>query len=268
MVMTLCSLMRYPLKSSLGESLDSTRIEHEGVQFDRNWAVLDQVTGMVASAKNPHRWAALLSLSAKALEGRLSVNFPDGSQMWGPSTALDSALSDHLGRPVHVIGQPPDNLTIERIDPDLEGELSGPVYTSGIGDGSGASGFFDYAPIHIVTTSSLDYLGGVPAARFRPNMVLECTESGIIENDWSNWVLRGREVTLQVLFPAPRCVVPTLAQGGEPGLERDTSLIKALNRHNRLSVAGLPAQPCAGVYARVLTPGVVSAGETWTAQPG
>ncbi len=58
----------------------------------------------------------------------------------------------------------------------------------------------------------------------------------------------------------PRCAVPTLAHGDLP---RDTEALRVLARHNRVGpLAGLDPEPCAGVYAEVLSPGRIRTGDT------
>ncbi|MDQ3868508.1 MAG: MOSC domain-containing protein, partial [Thermoproteota archaeon] len=56
---TVVSLWRYPVKSILGEELNSSYITEHGLLGDRAYAVLDQETGKVASAKNPRKWGKL-----------------------------------------------------------------------------------------------------------------------------------------------------------------------------------------------------------------
>jgi MOSC domain-containing protein YiiM len=54
--------------------------------------------------------------------------------------------------------------------------------------------------------------------------------------------------------------VPTLAYGDLP---RDTEALRVLARHNRVApLAGLAPEPCAGVYAGVLSPGRIRTGDT------
>ena len=64
---------------------------------------------------------------------------------------------------------------------------------------------------------------------------------------------------LRVIARTPRCAVPTLAHGALP---RDTEALRVLARHNR--VQAFPdsnPEPCAGVYAAVLRPGRIRAGD-------
>jgi uncharacterized protein YcbX len=53
---TVVSIWRYPVKSMLGEELNSSYVTERGLIGDRMYAVIDQKTGKVASAKNPRKW--------------------------------------------------------------------------------------------------------------------------------------------------------------------------------------------------------------------
>ena len=53
------SLWRYPVKSMLGEQLNSSYVTEHGLLGDRAYALIDQKTGKVASAKNPRKWGKL-----------------------------------------------------------------------------------------------------------------------------------------------------------------------------------------------------------------
>jgi hypothetical protein len=69
----------------------------------------------------------------------------------------------------------------------------------------------DFAPVHLVTTSTLAHLGA-DARRFRPNLVLD---DGGAAGPYAEDSLLGRALAgpgglaLQVDLPTPRCVVPT-----------------------------------------------------------
>jgi uncharacterized protein len=47
------SIWRYPVKSMMGEELNSSYVTERGLIGDRTYALIDQKTGKVASAKNP-----------------------------------------------------------------------------------------------------------------------------------------------------------------------------------------------------------------------
>ena len=58
-------IWRYPVKSMMGEELNSSEVTERGLLGDRAYGLMDRSTGKVASAKNPRRWPALLDLSSR-----------------------------------------------------------------------------------------------------------------------------------------------------------------------------------------------------------
>jgi hypothetical protein len=52
---TTASIWRYPVKSILGEELNSSNVSERGLVGDRAYALIDKETSKVASAKNPRK---------------------------------------------------------------------------------------------------------------------------------------------------------------------------------------------------------------------
>jgi uncharacterized protein YcbX len=262
------SLWRYPVKSMGGEQLDDAVVTDGGFVGDRAYAVIDQSSGKVASAKVPKKWGDLLHLGATFLEAPRSgapvppvrITWPDGAQAIGDHKA-ETMLSERLGRPVRLTTSRPATVSVERLDP-----LAAEETIVDIGALMMEGRFADYAAIHIVTTASLARLAELcPEAqfderRFRPNIVVNVGEGrrGFMENDWVGRHLAiGDEVRLRISDPTPRCSVPTLAQ---KELTRDTRVLRTIVEHNRLPIALLGGEmlPCIGVYAFVVQGGVVA----------
>ncbi|MFB4292643.1 MOSC domain-containing protein [Nonomuraea sp. ATR24] len=246
----IASLFRYPVKSMLGEEVTASIVNERGLAGDRVKAVLDVATGKIASAKNPRLWRGLLTLRGGAAPG-------------------DAELSELLGREVRLVDTPPEGAELERSVPDevldrgVDAEV--PFTVGGLGGAAPEGTFFDFAPVHLITTSALARIGElgprgvVEAARYRPNLVITTPEPGFPENAWVGAELAvGDELVLGVIAPTPRCAVPTLAHGE---LGRDTDALRTPARHNRVDVLGTGPQPCAGVYARVLRPGTIAQGD-------
>jgi uncharacterized protein YcbX len=125
------------------------------------------------------------------------------------------------------------------------GDREGPITEERMPVGT----FFDEAPVHLVSTATLDELrtqhprGDFRAQRFRPNVVLDLDgcNRGFEEENWIGRVLLlGNEVRLRVTGPCSRCVMVNLPQ---EGLRRDLSVLRTIAKRN----GGR-----AGVYATVL----------------
>jgi len=72
-------------------------------------------------------------------------------------------------------------------------------------------------------------------------------------------------VTLRIVLPTPRCAIPSLAHGALPS---QPQALRVAAARNRLDVPGFGYRPCAGMYAEVITHGVIQAGTPVTFVPG
>ncbi|HKW22090.1 MAG TPA: MOSC domain-containing protein [Ktedonobacterales bacterium] len=266
-------LWRYPVKSMRGELLHTAQVSERGIAYDRGYALLDVETGKIASAKRPRIWGRLLQCRACVVtsDGTVRIELADGQELLADQDDADAHLSALTERSVRLVQAPPPAPEIERYWPDVDGLLLRDTVTSGrIGQGAPDGTFFDYAPLHLVTTATLAHLqalyprGQVDPRRFRPNLVIETPEAmrGFVENDWVGRTLAiGAEVRLHVTDPSPRCVVPTLPQGE---LMEDIGILRAVAEHNRPAAPALNGArlPSLGVYASVERGGVIHAGDT------
>lgn len=274
---TVSTLLRYPVKSMLGVSVERAELVGSGLVGDRGWALVDAETGKVASAKSPRLWRALLTLQAAEDAAAVTVRMPDGTVLEAGSAAADDALSALVGRRVAMqqVRVPkaeldravPEEVLAQGVDADVPFELLE------LAQETPGRTFVDYAPVHVITTATLEAVRAAgrgedrehdaDVRRFRANLVVDLPgAAGFVENDWVGRELAvGDAVRLQVFLPTPRCAVPTLAQGDLPG---DPDVIRTLARHNRIEVEGFGLQQSAGVYAKVLVPGTVRVGDPVT----
>jgi uncharacterized protein YcbX len=273
MLGTVARLRRYPVKSMLGEDVHASAVSHHGLTRDRRLAVVSSATGKVASAKYPRLWRALLTLSAAVVDDAADaarITLPDGKTIWSTDADVDQILSALLGQPVTLSAAPPPGASMDRAIPEAvlrEGVTAQvPAEIIEIGAGAPPGTFVDFAPVHLLTTSTLDRIAELSphrkahAERYRPNLVIRTTGPGFTENDWLGRNLRiGDELILGVIARTPRCAVPTLVHGGLP---RDAEALRVPARHNRVQpVEPGDAEPCAGVYAEVLAPGRIQVGD-------
>jgi uncharacterized protein YcbX len=269
------SLFRYPVKSMLGEALGATVVGDRGFLGDRAYALVDQETGKVVSAKNPRRWGVLLECRAAfvqepSLEAELPpvrITLPAGDRVDSDDPTVHGRLSLLVGREVRLETRPAVGAVMEIVSPVVEGipEEQEEIVTDSLVAMVAPGTFFDAAPLHIVTTATLARLSDlapgttISPGRFRPNVVVVVdTEPGFVENAWVNRSLTFGDVEASVFLSAPRCVMTTLAQGDLP---RDPKVLQTIAHNNRFDIPGLGPSSCVGVYAIVTSSGSTQLGD-------
>ncbi|WP_320669092.1 MOSC domain-containing protein [Patulibacter defluvii] len=256
---TVTSLHRFPVKSMRGERLTRAWLGPAGVAGDREWALLDEQRRWASAKADRKRWLlvdGMLDLRARTAaelgpttvadhrpprDGTpppagpsdpsvVVVTLPDGREATAGTAEADALLSDHLGRPL-------------RFDRGDQGERWGRHH--------------DAAPVHLVTTSTLDALPGPDGSpldpmRLRPNLVVAPAPGGpdFAEDGWIGRHLRVGDALLRVTERTERCVMTTRAQGDE--LPHAPTVLRRIGQAN---------QACAGVYLAVVEPGAVAVGD-------
>ena len=105
------SLWRYPVKSMMGEELNSAQmILDHGLLGDRVCALVDGSDGKVATAKNPRKWPNLFAFRATFLDPdsgakvpAVRITLPDGLVVTGEQRNLNQVLSKALNRDVTLV---------------------------------------------------------------------------------------------------------------------------------------------------------------------
>ena len=257
------SLLRYPVKSMMGEELNAAWMTSEGLLGDRAFALIDSQNGKVVSAKNPRKWPGLFDFRSAYLKTPqpgealpdVQITLPDGTVLTDRQNDANQLLSQCLGREVTLESAVPDRPSLEEYWPDMQELDHQDTVTD---EAMPVNTFFDLAVVHLLSTATLRELqkaypqGRFETRRFRPNLVIRPTASdeGFVENGWIDHVLAiGDEVKLQITGPCPRCVMTTLAQADLPA---DQEILRTAARHNKAHV---------GVYASVLQPGQIRRGD-------
>jgi uncharacterized protein len=259
---SLASLHRYPVKSMMGESLNSATVTQRGLFGDRAYALCDAETGKVVSAKNPRKWPNLFSYHAAYTSPPAAgsdmppvrVTLPDGGFALSSSPDFAPTISATLGRPVSMLMTPPQNAQLEEYWPDMEELSNRDVVTD---EAMPPGTFFDLAVLHVLTTGTLDKLREInprsrfEPRRFRPNLIVDTSgQDGFVENDWiGKTIAIGAEVRIQVTGPCPRCVMTTLPQADLP---KDPGVLKTAVQHNEARV---------GAYASIVQTGTIRIGD-------
>jgi len=264
---TVVSLWRYPVKSMMGEELNSSYVTERGLIGDRTYAMIDKQTGKVASAKNPRKWGKLFDFRSMFVDSLHDVNdippvritFPDGSNISSDHQEddMDYSLSKVFDREVRLMKASGfEKPSYEEYWPDIDGLAQREKVTD---EAMPSKTFFDIAVIHILTTSTINRLrelypeGRFEVRRFRPNIVVESAsreKKDFIENSWvGKKITIGEGIVLKVTAPCTRCVMITLPQGDLP---QDLGILSTVARYNQVHV---------GVYASVHHGGTIHRGD-------
>ncbi len=261
------ALWRYPVKSMMGEELNSAEVTERGLLGDRQFAVVDAATGKVAGAKNPRKWGNFFDFRAAYVEPPqagsklppVRLTLPDGTVVTSEQPDVEQVLSTALGREVTFAAArgngESSGASAEEYWPDIEGL----DYRDTVTDFElPAETFFDLAVVHVLTTATIDRLrelypeGRFEIRRFRPNIVVSTgsDQQGFVENDWiGKTVAVGDAVRLRITGACPRCVMTTLPQGDLP---KDPGILRTAAQHNQANV---------GVYAEVIAGGTTRRGD-------
>src|ERR671918_388901 len=192
---TVVSVWRYPVKSMLGEELNSSYVTERGLIGDRAYALIDHESGKVASAKNARKWGKLFDFRAAFIEDpsppqevdknilpHVRITFPDGTHILSSNQDnIDRTLSSILGREVRLMRATDlEKPSYEEYWPDIEGLAQREKVTD---EAMPSKTFFDIAVFHILMTSTINRLrelypeGPFEVRRFRPNIVVESAPS-------------------------------------------------------------------------------------------
>jgi uncharacterized protein YcbX len=216
---TLSALFTYPVKSMRGHGCERARLAATGLEWDRQWMVIDTNGTFLSQRTHPklarivpevHRDALVLSAPGMpALSVSLNMlrtpSDPVPVRVWkdscagvGEGRAADAWVSQVLGTAVRLV----------RVAPDMERHANRQF----AGDTYAPITFPDGYPILVCNEASLADLNArlpeaMPMVRFRPNLVL----SGLpawAEDEIDSITLGA--VTLRLVKPCTRCAIPSL----------------------------------------------------------
>ena len=245
------SIRRYPVKSMMGEELNSVEVTKRGLAGDRAYSLIDVETNKLVNAKHPQKWPEMFAYRAGYTAPPASpedvpsvyITLPNGDVIDSTSGDAEQTLSAALRKAVRLVRPDESDKGFEGFVPTVEGVSDHDFVFDKI---SPPGTFFDIGLIHILTTSSIDALqktvpgSRIESRRFRPNLVIRTDgEEGFVENAWVGRTVRIGQVVLKIKQPTQRCVMTTLAQGDLP---KDMSVLKAIYQNNGGNI-GVYAEP-------------------------
>jgi uncharacterized protein len=222
-------LLVYPIKSCAGIAFDTVRLLPYGLEYDRNWMLVDPAGKFITQRTHPRLALVKVEIGASELimraPGMDELHTPlDAADLRGAEviqatvwrdrvaaldTGADTArwFSAFLGTPVRLV----------RFDPSAQ-RLASRQWT---GDLDVPTRFADGYPLLVIGQASLDDLNerltrkgasAIPMNRFRPNIVVTGLEA--YEEDYVD-TFRGESgdaIELRVVKPCSRCPMPTIDQ--------------------------------------------------------
>ncbi len=242
---TVVGIWRFPVKGLRGESLEAAELNENGILGDRAFALRDLETGRIVGAKNySFSWGDALGLNdvmrlkAEYVDSSdrgelVSVNIvnDDGSSLSSREPGVNAFVSGILHRRLELVEFPP--LIPAR---------------TGIG-----------RAIHLLTTSSINKMrehapaSDFDARRFRPNILVETTGDGFVEELWPrDAIAMGPDVRLRVTEPNKRCSVTVMKQEELP---YDNKILQAIAARNGANL---------GIVCSVARGGRLRLGDTLT----
>jgi hypothetical protein len=220
-------LWRYPVKSLLGEPLESVQVTAGGFEGDRRFAIYDVETGFGLTAR---RVPELLFASARLRDdGSAEITLPNGS-----TASSDEGLCEWLGRAVTLRSS---DSSVSRRYEDVEDFEHEPLSEWVPFDGADGP-FHDSARTRVSLVSTATIRDWDPR-RFRSNVLLDGEGEDALVG--SQVELGGTR--LDVGTRVERCVMTTRPQAG--GIERDLDVLRTIARERDacLAIGALVAQP-------------------------
>jgi uncharacterized protein len=266
---TISEIRRYPVKSMQGELLDHVSLTPLGIAGDRTFGIRDVASGKILSAKQPKVGVALLTCAARTdKNGTVIVTIGDREFEAGDD-ALDVALGALLDRDVRVERATGSDEVYESYWPELDGMALSDVTTDlPVAMSTEKGTFVDLAALHLVATSSVNYLKTLDPAlelsmeRFRPGIAIDTAPAeGFVEKHWVNQIATIGGATVALGSESPRCIMTTLDQRG---LSRQPAVLQTIAKHNRSDFAGFGNFACLGIYGEVSVPGEIAVGDSVT----
>lgn len=223
-------LARYPVKSMQGEARASTMLTLQGFEEDRRYAFVQ------AASRSSFPW-----LTARELPELLRYQ-----------TAVEKSGTPDVSVTVTTASGEKWPVASDELRKALEARSGRALFL--LRDYRGS---YDVAPVSLISRQTVARIAEETgtkenAWRFRPSLLVDLTSGEAFDElKWVGRTLRiGDKARIAVTEVDERCVMTTL----DPAtLESTPSILKCIvQQHNK----------CAGVYATVLTPGEVRAGDT------
>ncbi len=251
MSVTVTALQTAAIKGTRLRSVEEVVLDERGAAGDRRFFVIDDRDRM----RNGKQLGSLQAVVAVPEDGRLRLEFPDGSTVAGPIELGESLTAQFFSH--HVVGR----LVLGPWSQALSDFCGQPLrlLETGSAVDRGAKG-----PVSLVSRASLQRLaeqagaGSIDGRRFRMMIEVDGVEPHA-EDRWLGQKLQVGGAVLRFDGHVGRCLVTSR----DPETGEVTLPTLDLLRAYRSEVESTEPLPF-GIYGRVLRPGTVRVGDTVT----
>lgn len=257
----------------VGQTVETVQLSELGIVGDRHWAIRDNERGGIRGAKKIGELMQFIAQPAADGSAEIHITFPNGEVVRSTDHEVNEKLSHALGRSVTLLSLPTngDLEHFRRGAPDSDDMLHELRGIFGRDDNEPLPDFgvfppevvefesppgthHDCWPLMVMTTSAMEALtralpqSVVDVLRFRPSVLIDNgTEGGHVEFSWKGRVATIGTATIEFLDPCPRCIMITRKINND--IPEDRRILRHVVQELNQAV---------GVYARIVTPGVVS----------
>ena len=245
-MITVSSLIYYPIKACRGIEVESTCVERMGLEHDRRMMVVKPDGEFITQRDFPR----LALVSPKLRNGTLELSAPDydSLQLGLQTSGAPTLVTVWKSKGVHAIDQG------EEAADWFSGWLGTPVRLVHFADGykrlvneeyavnvDDHTAFADGYPILLASEEGLQDLNSrletpLPMNRFRPNLVVKGCQP-FAEDAWNR--IRIGDVELAVVKPCARCEVTTI---DKDTLERSKEPLKTLGKYRKHKLGAIFGQ--------------------------
>lgn len=210
-------LYSYPIKSTIGNSLQSAEVTPRGLQYDRQWGLFDK-DGVAMTGR---KFQDLLRINTAIVNGELQIAL-DGEAVL--SLPLDPKPTEPL--PVKIFSGRTHGLPLSRTADTwfsellqhecqllhIKSEIDRPVLAKHAGQEGDTVNFADQCPILLLSEESMVDLNSkmnqaIDHRHFRPNIVISGS-TAFAEDDWKE--IRIGACTFTINQSCERCVFTTI----------------------------------------------------------
>ena len=260
-MITISSLIYYPIKACRGFEVDTAKVERMGLQHDRRMMVVTPNGGFLTQREHPRLALVTPKLNDSTLE--LSAPDYDSIQVGIQTSGVPIPVEVWKSKGIQAIDQG------EEAAQWFSAWLGMDVRLVHIADGylrrvsqeyavhaDDHTGFADGYPILLASEEGLQDLNSrldtpVPMNRFRPNMVVRGCEP-FAEDTWNR--IRAGDVELAVVKPCARCVVTTIDKNT---LETSKEPLKTLGKYRKHKLGAIFGQNVIPINEGILRLGMI-----------